>query len=235
MTELSEINKYRPFKIWFISDTHACHSQLTVPKNIDLVIHSGDESNYWDQHRNHSEYQDFKEWYFNLPIKHKVFVPGNHSSYIFHNEKEVRKDFKKLGIHFLNKDSVEIEGLKLYGDPTTPIFGNWWHMSKREKLFNRWQLIPEDTDILITHGPPKRILDLSHNREGKLEYCGDQSLFNRVLEIKPKIHCFGHIHNSNGCYNQGERFYEGINFINASCVTDGKMGEITSNGIIKEI
>lgn len=220
---------------WFISDTHGNHSQLAVPKNIDLVIHSGDATNYKAWYDNQSEYEDFKEWYFNLPIKYKIFIPGNHDSYIYKYEKDCKKEFSKLGINMLINEFIEIEGLKIYGSPQTPTFGEWFYMTDRAKIYKYWEQIPVDTNILVTHGPPKGILDLSHNRIRQLEYCGDNALFNKVMELKPQIHCFGHIHNSNGCYNQGERLYEGINFINASCVTDSKRGEITSSGIIKEI
>ena len=222
-------------KIWFISDTHGNHDQMEVPKDIDLVIHTGDSTNYWDEYRNKYEYDKFLEWYFNLNIPLKLYIPGNHDSYIYKYEKICKKEFERLGIKILINEYTELAGLKIYGSPMTPTFGNWHYMCDRAKINKYWVNIPENIDILATHGPPKKILDLSHNRDAMLEYCGDQALFNNVLRIKPKIHCFGHIHNSEGCVNQGERVYEGINFINSSCVTDNKWGKITSNGIIKEL
>lgn len=222
-------------KIWFISDTHGNHDKLEIPEGIDLVVHSGDATNYWDVYRNEPEFFSFLDWYDNLKIPNKIFVPGNHDSFIYKYEKQCRNLFSMRNIIMLVGEYVDVEGLKICGNPMTPTFGNWFYMTDRAKIYKHWELIPTDTDILVTHGPPKHILDLSHDAIGRLEHCGDSSLFKKVLEIKPKIHCFGHIHNSNGCYNQGERIYEGINFINASCVTDCKMGKITSHGIIKEI
>ena len=88
-------------RIWHISDTHTYHKVLIVPENINIVIHSGDESNSKDQYTNEPEFRDFILWFANLPIKHKVFVAGNHSSFIFHNKKEIRKICKDLNIIYL--------------------------------------------------------------------------------------------------------------------------------------
>ena len=68
-------------------------------------------------------------------------------------------------------------------------------MAEEDQLELLWETIPEDVDILITHGPPKSILDFSlHQREN----CGSKSLLNKVLELRPKYHIFGHIHESRG-------------------------------------
>ena len=53
----------------------------------------------------------------------------------------------------------------------------------RNKLDRIWRnIIDEDVDIIVTHGPPKGILDLSFDRRGGIERCGDKSLLNRVKE-----------------------------------------------------
>mgnify|MGYP003480281422 CR=1 FL=1 len=62
--------------------------------NIDIVIHSGDESNYKDQYQNEPEFRDFILWFANLKIKHKVFIAGNHSSFVFHNKNTLICAFK---------------------------------------------------------------------------------------------------------------------------------------------
>lgn len=222
--------------IWHISDTHGMHNYLTVPKGIDMIIHSGDASNYMDPIINHNEMWDFKEWWNNLEVKYKIYVAGNHDTSI---EKGI---FSKNNLEnndnsfYLENDEVEIEGLKFYGSPYQPLFGNWSFQRADNKLFKMWENIPEDTDILITHGPPKGILDLAENRDHKLEYCGDKHLFNRVMQIKPKYHLFGHIHNNGDQINEGMRMYESITFVNSSCVTDRKFKfGPTSEGNIIEI
>ena len=111
-------------------------------------------------------------------------------------------------------------------------------MKDRAKLDAHWSHVPEDIDVFIVHGPPKGILDLSYSREGKLEYCGCKSLRNHILNrIKPKLVCFGHIHNFEDIINAGTTklsAYDTI-FSNGSVVTDRKFGILSSNGNILEI
>jgi Icc-related predicted phosphoesterase len=97
-------------------------------------------------------------------------------------------------------------------------------MKARGKLDPYWQQIPNNTDILVTHGPPKGILDLSYDRDDKLEYCGDKELYNHVLRMMPKYHIFGHIHDFQDCYNYGIKEVHGLRtrFMNVSGVIDRK-------------
>ena len=223
-------------KIWHISDTHTYHNLLEIPEDIDLVIFSGDCSNPKDIYRNEQEVREFINWFSELPIQHKVFIAGNHDCSI---EKKliVESDFNNNLIHYLENSSIEIEGLKIYGSPYTPSFGNWSFMKARHKLFDTWEAIPEDTDILIVHGPPKGILDLSYNREHVLEFCGCSALKKRVLKLNLKLMCFGHIHNSEDIINAGIMKLSILDtiFSNGSVVTDRKFGKLTSNGNILEI
>ena len=69
-------------RIWHISDTHTYHGLLKVPTNIDMVIFSGDCSNPRDPYVNEQEVRNFITWFASLPIKHKVFVAGNHDTSI---------------------------------------------------------------------------------------------------------------------------------------------------------
>jgi hypothetical protein len=87
-----------------------------------------------------------------------------------------------------------------------------------------WEHIPTDTDVLIVHGPPKGVRDLSFDRHGQLEYCGDGSLMKAVMKIQPKYMLFGHIHDMTAIYNQGVSTFTKIPtvFSNATCVDDGK-------------
>lgn len=100
---------------------------------------------------------------------------------------------------YLLDDSDTIDELKIWGSPWTPEFYDWHFMKKRgEELREVWRKIPEDTDILVTHGPPFGILD--KNAMG--EPCGCEELAKAVERIKPKLHVFGHIH---GGYGRMER------------------------------
>lgn len=223
-------------KIWHISDTHTYHGLLDVPKDIDMVIFSGDCSNPKDPYKNRVEVENFIHWYSSLPIKYKIFVPGNHDTSIERNF-ITKNDFTSKDIIYLENDFVEIEGLKIWGSPITPTFGEWAFMKARHKTHEVWKHIPDDTDIVIIHGPPAGILDLSYNRQNQLESCGDLSLKKRLLDIKPKLVCFGHIHNCEDVINAGtmKLSIRDTIYSNGSVVTDNKFGKLTSNGNMFEI
>jgi Icc-related predicted phosphoesterase len=223
-------------KIWHISDTHTYHNLLDVPENIDMVIHSGDATNPKNPYLSEDEMQNFIYWYSLLPIKHKVFVAGNHDVCIEKNFIK-KDDFERAGIIYLENDYIEIEGIKIWGSPVTPTFGEWAFMKARHKTHELWQQIPDDTDIVVVHGPPATILDLSYNRQNELEFCGDSALRKRIIDINPKLCLFGHIHNCEDIINAGTRTLSIRDTIysNGSVVTDGKFGKLSSNGNIFEI
>lgn len=224
-------------KIWHISDTHTFHELLQIPEGIDMVIHSGDCSNPRDPYNNEPEVRRFIDWFGDLPIKHKIYVAGNHDTSI---EKGLvtDDDFDQKRIHYLENETIEIEGIKIFGSPHTPTFGQWAFMKARHKLDTIWQIaIEDDTNIIVVHGPPRGMLDLSYDRDGRMEYCGDKSLMNKVKELEPKLMLFGHIHNCDDIINAGTRTIPGLDtiFSNGSVVTDRKFGSLSSNGNIFKI
>lgn len=226
-------------RIWHISDTHSYHNLLEVPTDIDMVIFSGDCSNPRDPYNNEPEVRGFIDWYRTLDeIPVKIFVAGNHDTSI---EKRLvtKEDFTKHGIIYLENDDVIIDGIKIFGSPFSPTFGYGWAFNKdRTKLDRIWRnIIDKDVDIVINHGPPKGILDLSFDRAGNLERCGDTSLLNRVMEVNPKLCLFGHIHDSVDIINQGTMKLSHLDtiFSNGSVMKDGRFGKLTSNGNILEI
>ena len=224
-------------KIWHISDTHTYHDLLKIPDGIDMVIHSGDCSNPRDPYNNEPEVREFIDWYKELPIKYKIYVAGNHDTSI---EKRlvVKQDFEDNNIIYLENESIVIEEIKIFGSPHTPQFGNWAFMKERTKLERFWRLaIDEDVDIIVTHGPPKGILDKSYDRENNIEACGDKSLLNRILEVQPAYSLFGHIHNNKDIVNAGMQKLSICDtfFSNGSVVTDGRFGKLSSNGNIFEL
>lgn len=225
-------------RIWHFSDTHGYHEQLKIPDGIDIAIFSGDCSNPRDPYRSEPEVREFLHWYSNVDIKHKIFVAGNHDAAIAEgliSEKKYQ-DFSKRGIIYLDGDTADIEGIKIWGSPYCPEFGGWHFMRPRAKMNKLWQTIPEDTDILVTHTPPKGILDLAEDRDYNLEQCGCGALYKRVQTLDLKLHCFGHIHNNDIQYNAG-KFISGTGMVysNGSVVTDNRFGKITSNGNIIEV
>jgi len=228
-------------KILHISDTHGFHAKFPDErfKDVDVVVHSGDCSNYFDPYRNYHEVLDFIEWYKKVPVKHKIYVAGNHDTSI-ERRKVTPEDFKAAGIIYLENQSTIIDGVKFYGTPITPTFGQWAFMKAREKTHLVWEAIPDDTNVLIVHGPPKGIRDLSYDRQGKLEFCGDNALLKKCISLQNtlKFVCFGHIHNMDGVYNQGVSTFSMTQtvFSNAACVDDGKFDRgLTSFGNLLEV
>ena len=224
-------------KIWHIGDTHTFHGLLQIPEGIDMVIHSGDCSNPRDPYNNEPEVRGFIDWFGGLPIKHKIFVAGNHDTSI---EKGLvtKADFNDHAIHYLENETIEIEGIKIFGSPHTPQFGQWAFMKDRNKLDRFWgKAIEDGTHIIVVHGPPRGMLDLSYDRFSNLEFCGDKSLMNKVKEVEPKLMLFGHIHNCDDIINAGTRTIPGLDtiFSNGSVVTDRKFGKLSSNGNIFKI
>jgi Icc-related predicted phosphoesterase len=111
-------------------------------------------------------------------------------------------------------------------------------MKARHKLHDSWNNIPENTDILIVHGPPKGILDLSWSKDNQLQFCGCNSLKTHCLRrLNLKLCLFGHIHNTEDIINAGTTKLSISNtiFSNGSVVTDGRFGKLSSNGNILKI
>lgn len=198
-----------------ISDTHEKHEDVIVPDG-DVLIHAGDFSMMGEPKRIYN----FAEWFTALPHKHKILIAGNHDlsldpEHAGSNNGIVtailQVALEEMGIIYLNEDSATIDGRTFYGSPYTRSYGNWAFMEPEYKLAKRYEKMPK-VDVLITHGPPLGFLDPSYNRQLKcMENVGERALRDRVLELKPKIHVFGHIHSGYGKFE-----YEGIKFFNAA-------------------
>lgn len=187
----------------FISDTHSLHDRLTLGSG-DVLIHCGDLTNKGSL----EDAENFANFMAAQDFKYKVVIAGNHDFCLEDDRKEaVEQCLADKDIIYLNDTGTTIEGLKLWGSPVQPEFFNWAFNRKRgEDICKHWDLIPGDTDILITHGPAFGILD--RVMEGEKVGCRD--LLDRVKQIKPKIHAFGHIHEDYGVLKQG-----GTTFVNA--------------------
>jgi Icc-related predicted phosphoesterase len=220
-------------KLFHFSDTHSFHNLLQVPE-CDIVIFSGDESNFKDPYQNLKEFNEFIVWYSELPITYKIFVAGNHSAAIAKGLIK-NQDFIDKGIIYLENEYTYIKGLEIFGSPVTPTFGDWYFMKSRDKMDKFWSNVAP-VDIMVTHGPPKYILDLSENKDHKLEFCGDKALYRHVVDrIKPSLHLFGHCHSNPPIENAGILYRHGVYFSNGSVVDDGKFGNLSSNGNLFEI
>ena len=206
--------------ITFISDTHTKHRYCEddLPGG-DLLIHAGDIMNSgYDE----NDIWEFLEW-FNKREQYKghVFIAGNHDRY-FENKpnetKNILREYPKVtylqdkSLLYVNEDTND--ACSIYGSPHQPTFHNWAFNLPRngEELQNKWNNIPKDIDILITHGPAWGHLDIVPY--GHLSV-GCELLRERVDVIKPKIHVFGHVHSG-----YGYKFHNGTHFFNASVLDE---------------
>jgi len=206
-------------RITAISDTHTRHKLLDLPGG-DTLIFGGDLMN-----SGYSVYEihDFLRWFMCQDYDNLVFIAGNHDRRFEINAEdtaEILKEYEDLVTYLQDKTCVisneEGESFNIYGSPWQPEFYNWaFNLPKGGKeLVAKWDAIPTDTEILVTHGPPQGILDISGPpyNEGDL---GCAILRERVDLIKPKIHIFGHIHGS-----YGYKLVNGTHFINASVLNE---------------
>ena len=198
-------------KIICISDTHNLHKDLRIPEG-DILVHAGDLTCVGGI----DEIKQFNIWLGTLPHRYKIVIAGNHDLYL-----EAVPSSANLLINnaiYLNDSGVEIEGLKIWGSPISPNYQDWaFNRERGETIRKHWEMIPEDTDILITHCPPFGILDFTDT--GKHEGC--QDLFEIVQQkIKPRLHIFGHLHYAHGQVKVNETI-----FVNASIVNTIQYGK----------
>jgi Icc-related predicted phosphoesterase len=169
-------------KIVCISDTH--NERITIPDG-DVLIHSGDATIQGTR----AEAEAFADWWNDLPHKHKIFVAGNHD-WLWQRSPSLANSI----VPSLHEKTAEIDGLKIYGASWQPRFFDWaFNLSRGRDIAERWDLIPNDTDILITHSPPHGILD-----ETRGQNVGCYDLLDAVKRVRPRLHVFGHIHSSYG-------------------------------------
>jgi Icc-related predicted phosphoesterase len=210
-------------KICIISDTHTKHKLLYLKKyDADVLIHCGDISG----NGGITAITEFMNWFGGLSqFKHKIVIAGNHD-WLFERANLRAREVVPENVIYLEDEEVIIEGVKFYGTPVQKPFCDWAFNRPEAKLAQHWAAIPDDTDVLITHSPPYGIGDFVP-RNG--EHHGSPSLYMEVMNrIRPKIHCFGHIHEGY-CIKEIDE----ITFINASnlnekymCVNDPVIVEI---------
>lgn len=201
-------------KIVAISDTHNQHRSLKLPEG-DMIIHAGDVSGRGYK----SEVDDFLNWFSQLDFMYKIMIAGNHDFYFEDLAKDDPsnpkypsiKEYIPEGITYLNDSGVTIEGVKIWGSPVQPWFHDWaFNRMRGSEIKYHWNMIPLDTDILITHGPAFGIHDecMSGN-------VGCKDLLDKINIVKPKLYVCGHIHEAYGVEKVGE-----TTFVNASVLNE---------------
>lgn len=190
-------------RLVLLSDTHMHHGRLVVPDG-DVLVHAGDATGRGTP----QQIQDFAAFWRAQPHRHKVFVAGNHD---FGLQSDPTLGPAAFGESYLCDAQAVVDGVRVWGSPWQPWFYDWaFNLPRGEALRDKWALIPGDTDVLVTHGPPFGVLD----RTLRGESVGCEELRAAVARIKPRLHVFGHIHES-----YGARHEDGTLFVNASTCT----------------
>jgi predicted phosphohydrolase len=201
-------------KLVLISDTH--EHRPAVPDG-DVLIHAGDLT----MNGKLSYLIEELDWMKSLPHKHKILISGNHDWGFQHLMTQGREDLAHdlaAPMIYLRDSEVVIDGVKFYGSPWQPWFYDWaFNLQRGAEIGAKWDLIPIDTDVLITHGPPKHILDWV----GK-DSVGCEELATVVNRIAPSIHVFGHIHGAYGRREYGMTKYYNASMVNEAYQLDSK-------------
>ena len=215
-------------KIVAISDTHNRHKHLTSPANFpnslpdgDLLLHTGDFSGRGQK----GEVESFIKWIIKQAPRYThgvVFIAGNHDrsfdpkffreyedSDLWDDSSHLKKptwlrhilsdlELSGYGVEYLENSLVEIDGIKIWGTPTTPWFhGDHWAFNQHRgpDIKACWDLIPHDTDIVMSHGPVAYKLDyVPHSNE----YVGCEDMRHAMDRVQPLLHICGHIHEGYG-------------------------------------
>ena len=215
-------------KLCFISDTHNnLHRIIEKIPKCDYLIHCGDLTNLGTITEIKMFNNDLEAIRKKNIIKNDIIVIAGNHDLLLEKDTEIGKKIITNAV-YLHDESIILEnGMKLHGSPVTPKYYNWAFMIERGKpIKDFWyKTIPDDTDILVTHGPPYKILD--RNRIGK--HCGCNDLLDRIKDLKNlKINAFGHIHEDSGSI-----FIDGVHYINA--VSLNKQTDTVNDPIILDI
>jgi Icc-related predicted phosphoesterase len=177
----------------FLSDTHGYHSRITVPPG-DALVFAGDYSSRGDL----DDTVSFLSWFTQQPHRDKVLISGNHDRISCVQPTLFRELLAEHApdVVYLQDSGVEIGGLRFWGSPYTPTFLSWYHMRERGAAIRaHWDLIPDNTDVLVTHGPPFGYLDAVDNGRNR---AGDRDLYEAILRVRPRVSCHGHLHLEGG-------------------------------------
>jgi Icc-related predicted phosphoesterase len=197
-------------KVVIIGDTHNRHRELGTLHG-DILIHCGDICDVF-QSRDR-ELESIDHWFSKQQFSKTLCIGGNHDHPL--QRRAAGKDPVFENAVYLQDELFEFGGFKFYGSSWVPDLLGWAYYQPEGVLAKKWEQLPLDTDILITHTPPYGILDSSRHSSGAL---GCRHLRDRVRLVRPRVHCFGHIHASYGI-----ELLAGTTFINASIVSGRHM------------
>jgi Icc-related predicted phosphoesterase len=189
-------------RIVAIADTHLYHHDLRSLPAGDILIHAGDLLRSGSL----EELEIAAPWLAGLDFAHKIVVAGNHD-WCFQRDRRAAEALLGPDVTYLEDSEVAIAGVRFWGSPWQPVFRNWaFNLPRGNALAEKWRLIPDAIDVLITHGPPRGIGDWE-GEDGR-EGCDD--LRTAVERARPRLHLFGHIHQDGGCWRIGETCFANV-------------------------
>jgi Icc-related predicted phosphoesterase len=194
-------------RIVALSDTHGRHERVDVPDG-DVLLYGGDFGHL------HSldGVRRLNDWLNGLAHPHKFVVAGNCDA-IWESRREEAEEVLSAA-EYLQDTLVVVDGVRIWGSPWQPVFLDMaFNVERGEPLARKWEAMPDDIDVLVTHGPPRGILD----RTSRGQTVGDRALMERVEQVRPQLHVFGHVHESSGVLSRN-----GTTFANVACDAAGK-------------
>lgn len=214
-------------KICCISDIHENYN-IDIP-DCDLLLIAGDI--FASPRIKNQLFWMNKFSYFISQIEKRgikwLMTPGNHDTIFEQNyyhlvTDNIKKNClidKELRHFYTDKDYIPRD-IKVYGSPWQRTYFNWSFNLDERDLKHKWDMIPEDTEILLLHSPVYSILDCK---------LGSTTLFKRVKKLKNiKLCVSGHIHNG-----YGHQIINGVHFVNAALCNDNN--KIVNKPILIEI
>lgn len=177
-------------RVVLLSDTHLHHDALQVPAG-DILIHAGDST----RRGTLAELDAVDTFFAGLSHPHKLIIAGNHD-FAFERQPTLARARIEHAT-YLEDDALTLEGVRFYGSPWQPVFFNWaFNLPRGDPLRRVWARIPDETDVLITHGPPHGHLD----RTSTGIRAGCEALLEAIARVRPCLHVFGDIHEAYGVH-----------------------------------
>lgn len=179
-----------------VADTHTFEADLGSVPDGDVFIHAGDLL----RRGTIDELVAVSDWIRGLPHAVKLVVAGNHDwCFVDHREEALR--LFGPDITYLQDGGIDVGGLRFWGSPWQPEYNGWaFNLPRGRPLAEKWALIPDETHVLITHGPPQGFGD----RAGMAERTGCEDLLRTVRRVRPALHLFGHIHQDGGLWRDDD-------------------------------
>ena len=201
-------------RIVCISDTHEQHREANIPLG-DLLIHAGDLTQF---SKRSGVIVDFNRWLGELPHPHKIVIFGNHD-YALEAEPQLRAQITNATI--LVNEAALVCGIHVWGSPTTSLYGGAFGASLAKDRERVYSMMPPETEIVVTHSPPEGVLDGVVSR-------GCPELRRAIERVRPRLHVFGHVHESYGLERTAK-----TTFVNAALIGVG--GRLDRQPIVLEL